>query len=234
MYSFQGTCKYVLARDCSKNEFLIKVRNGIRFSSGFAWTQMLVVFVYSHRISMLQNSVVKIDKRRARLPYTKPGMFSLSKDGELVKLKTNLGLEVTWDGDSFLEVTVTTKYKHRLCGLCGNYNGIKSDDLVGKDGTIYMNGDDYGQSWRIGSTRACKARPHFQETQPLCEKDLRAKQRAHRVCGIFYTRAFTKCRQKVAADVYVRCVCFFVMKAVSFLFLVLAALNLTQFPTSFF
>lgn len=204
MYSFQGTCKYILARDCSKNDFLIKVRNGVRFSSGFAWTQMLVVFVFKHRISLLQNSVVKVDKRRARLPYNRSGMFSIVKVGELVKLSTTLGLDVTWDGDSFLEVTVTTKYKHRLCGLCGNYNGIKSDDLISSDGTIYMSGNEYGHSWRIGSTRSCKMRPHFQETHPLCERDYRAKLRAHRVCSVFYSRTFTKCRQKVSADVYVR------------------------------
>ena len=41
----------------------------------------------------------------------------------MVKVRSTLGLEVTWDGDSFLEVKVTAKYKHRLCGLCGNYNG---------------------------------------------------------------------------------------------------------------
>jgi len=42
------------------DSFLIKVRNGVRFSSGFAWTQMLVVLVAGHRISLLQGGVVKV------------------------------------------------------------------------------------------------------------------------------------------------------------------------------
>lgn len=204
MYSFQGTCKYILARDCSKGEFLIKVRNGVRFSSGFAWTQMLVVFVYQHRISMLQNSVVKVNRKRVRPPYSKPGMFSISEDGDLIHLKTELGLHVTWDGDSFLEVTVSTKFKYRMCGLCGNYNGVKSDDLIGRDGVMYPNGGEYGHSWRVGSKRACHVRPRFQETEPLCEKDPRAKRRAHRLCSVFFSRAFAKCRPKIKVDVYVR------------------------------
>ncbi|CAL1533485.1 unnamed protein product, partial [Lymnaea stagnalis] len=203
MYSFQGTCKYVLAQDCSNKDFLIKVRNGVRFTSGYAWTQMLVVFVYKHRISMLQKSVVKVDKHRAVLPYTQPGKFSIIKDGELVRMKTNLGLEVTWDGDSFLEVTVTTKYKHKLCGLCGNYNGIKSDDLIGQDGTMYMTGDDYGHSWRVGSSRACQLKPQFIEVKSPCDKNPVARQRSQSVCSIFYSREFSKCRQKIPADDYV-------------------------------
>ncbi|GFR86988.1 BMP-binding endothelial regulator protein-like [Elysia marginata] len=102
-YSFQGTCKYVLAQSCTRklttstssssnikkkrkksrkkskttfyrrrdkkrkkkkkrkdeDYFMIKVRNGVRFSSGFAWTQMLVVLLTGHRISMLQGGIVK-------------------------------------------------------------------------------------------------------------------------------------------------------------------------------
>lgn len=204
MYSFQGTCKYVLTQDCSGNDFLIKVRNGVRFSSGFAWTQMLVVFVHNQRVSMLQNSVVKVNKHRTRLPYSQPGNFSVVREGPLVKLRSSLGLVVTWDGDSFLEITVPTKYKHKLCGLCGNYNGMKSDDLIGRDGTVYANGHEFGQTWRTGSKKACKIRPHFVENKPLCDKDSKARQRAQRICSIFFSKAFSKCRLQISVDIYVR------------------------------
>ncbi|KAH9514062.1 hypothetical protein Btru_030109 [Bulinus truncatus] len=202
MYSFQGTCKYILARDCANNDFMIKVKNAVRFSSGFAWTQMLVVFVFNHRVSMLQNSVVKVDKVRARLPYVVPGKFSISKEGMLVKMRVNIGLEVTWDGDSFLEVTVTTKYKYRMCGLCGNYNGIKSDDLIGRDGTVYMSGQQFGSTWRVGSKSACHAEADTIIKAP-CEMNSTARIRAQQACKIFYSQSFAKCRSKVAIDVYV-------------------------------
>uniref|UniRef100_A0A2C9K418 VWFD domain-containing protein n=1 Tax=Biomphalaria glabrata TaxID=6526 RepID=A0A2C9K418_BIOGL len=202
MYSFQGTCKYILAHDCVSNSFLVKVKNAVRFSSGYAWTQMLVVFLFNHRVSMLQNSVVKVDKVRARLPFVSPGKFSIFKEGSLVKMKSTIGVEVTWDGDSFLEVTVSTKYKQRMCGLCGNYNGIKTDDLLGKDGTMYMSGQQFGHTWRVGSKSACHIESDKLVKAP-CEMNSTARLRAQQDCKIFYSHPFAKCRAKVDVNVYV-------------------------------
>ncbi|RUS72000.1 hypothetical protein EGW08_020235, partial [Elysia chlorotica] len=210
-YSFQGTCKYVLAQSCPEklltddgDFFTIKVRNAVRFSSGFAWTQMMVVLLAGHRISMLQGGVVKVNRRRIRrMPHTEPGKFSLTSAGGLVKLRTTFGLQVSWDGDSFAEVTVTTRLKFKVCGLCGSYNGVKADDLRGPDGTMYATGQEMGHAWRVGGTRACQSRPQRMASEPLCEHDAQARLRAHRVCSVFYGRAFSKCRTFVEVDVYV-------------------------------
>ncbi|GFO05490.1 Bmp-binding endothelial regulator protein-like, partial [Plakobranchus ocellatus] len=236
-YSFQGTCKYILARTCTSSahsghkhkpssltsarvsggpdtkkvtddmeeNFLIKVRNGVRFSSGFAWTQMLVVLVGRRRISLLQGGVVKVDRRRVRrMPHSEPGRFSITRAGGIIKFRTTSGLQVSWDGDSFAEVTVTTKFKFKVCGLCGNYNGVKEDDLQGLDGTLYATGQEMGHTWRIGGTRACKSRPRLVNTESKCSNGTQALQRAHRVCSVLYGRAFSRCRQVVKVDEYVR------------------------------
>ncbi|KAK7501525.1 hypothetical protein BaRGS_00007329 [Batillaria attramentaria] len=202
MYNFQGGCKYLLTRDCRQDAFTIKVRNGVRFNSGFAWTQMLAVFLGKSRISLLQNLKVKVDRKRVALPYNRPGVFSIRRTGRSVRLRAQIGLEVVWDGDSFLEVTVSSKYKNRLCGLCGNYNGLKSDDLTGSDGKMYSSGEEFGNTWRIGSKRACKTSPNI-NTRPLCGRDPRARQRAHRVCSVFYGHSFKACRLVVPVQPYV-------------------------------
>ncbi|KAK3760844.1 hypothetical protein RRG08_034687 [Elysia crispata] len=238
-YSFQGTCKYILAQPCKgkllagdttkprgrprayslrkkskmrnlalrrddENYFMIKVRNGVRFSSGFAWTQMLVVLLAEHRISMLQGGVVKVNRHRIRrMPHTVPGQFTLTRAGGLVKLRTTIGLQVSWDGDSFVEVTVTTRLKFKVCGLCGSYNGVKADDLRGPDGRMYATGQEMGHAWRTGGTRACQSRPQLVASEPLCEQDAQARLRAHRVCSVFFGRAFSRCRKVVEVDVYV-------------------------------
>ncbi|KAK7111798.1 hypothetical protein V1264_011373 [Littorina saxatilis] len=202
MFNFQGGCKYLLVRDCHRHTFTIKVRNGVRFNSGFAWTQMLAVFIGNSRISLLQNLRVKVNRKRVSLPFVKAGSFSIRRTGNSVRLRTQLGVDVVWDGDSFLEVTVSNQFKNKLCGLCGNYNGLKSDDLTGSDGTMYTDGEEYGKSWRIGSKRACKTNPRV-DTKPLCEKDENARQRANRVCSVFYEHSLQPCRRVLPVRPYV-------------------------------
>ncbi|XP_067687663.1 BMP-binding endothelial regulator protein-like [Haliotis asinina] len=205
MYNFQGTCKYLLAKDCSKdNAFTIKVKNGVRLSSGFAWTQMLVVFMGNTRVSLLQNLVVKVNRKRISLPYSESNnKFTIRKDGHSVTFRADIGLKVVWDGDSYLEVTVSSKYKNQMCGLCGNYNGLENDDLVGRKGKIYEKGEDFGHSWRIGSKKACKVKPKLRRLTSPCESDARAKMRANRHCSALYDKTFAKCRRQVDVQPYV-------------------------------
>ena len=35
------------------------------------------------------------------------------------------GIKLLWDGVSFLELSVPPKFRNRMCGLCGNYDGDK-------------------------------------------------------------------------------------------------------------
>ncbi|ESO84550.1 hypothetical protein LOTGIDRAFT_168619 [Lottia gigantea] len=203
MYNFQGTCKYMLSQDCQGKDFTIKVKNGVRLSSGFAWTQMVVVLMGDTRISFRQNLLIKINRRRVQLPYTIPGKFSIRREGHSVTFRADIGLKVVWDGDSFLEVTASRKYKNRLCGLCGNYNGLETDDLIGRKGKNYLRGEEFGNSWRIGSKKACKTQPKVKNLQSICDKDFKAKVRANKECSVLYSRAFSSCRRVVDVTPYV-------------------------------
>ena len=40
------------------------------------------------------------------------------------------GLKVRWDGHDGVYVEMTKKYKDITCGLCGNFNGNKDDDMM--------------------------------------------------------------------------------------------------------
>ena len=164
---------------------------------------MLAVFIGNSRISLLQNLRVKVDRKRVSLPFVRTGVFSVRRTGSSVRLRTRLGVEVVWDGDSFLEVTVPNKFKNKLCGLCGNYNGLKSDDLKGRDGKLYTDGEAFGTTWRIGSRRACKVRPSV-DTRQLCDRGSVARQRADRVCSVFYEHSLLACRRVLPVEPYVR------------------------------
>lgn len=204
IYNFQGPCKYLLAEDTETKSFSIRVRNDARTSPWFTWTRMVTVFLGNVKIGLHQKMNVKINRRRVKLPYTNHAEFSVVRDGQSVKVTTAIGLKVIWDGDSFVEVTVPSRYKYKMGGLCGNYNGVSADDMKGRDGHVYLDGDDFGNTWRVGSKAACTIRENVQKTEPPCKTDLSKRKRAKKECSRLLASVFSRCRRKVDVRQYYR------------------------------
>ncbi len=133
------------------------------------------------------------------------------RGGHSVTLKTTLGVKVIWDGDSYAEVSVSPSYKHKMCGLCGNYNNIENDDLTGKNGVLYLDSESFGDTWQIGRKKASCARRSNHVThlpavpeESACTGSRNRKLRAQAKCSIFQSEAFSSCKAVVDVKPYVR------------------------------
>ena len=206
IYTFQGACKYILVQDCAEKSFTVKVRNGVHFNSGYVWTRMLTIIIGKIRISLLQNLRVKVNGKRINIPYYyfEGVAFHLRRHGHSLQLRTNFGIGLFWEGNNFLEIAIKSTLKNKLSGLCGNYNGVKSDDFTGKDGVIYMDENRFGDSWRVGSWMACEARTQLLDTQSVCMKSPKIVERALRVCNAFYENDLKPCWDVISLEPYVR------------------------------
>lgn len=71
------------------------------------------------------------------------------RNSQLSPFHCFIGIQIIWDGVSFLEVNVPPEFRNRMCGLCGNFNGDSSDDFHGRRGGLYRDGQAFGDSWRV-------------------------------------------------------------------------------------
>ncbi len=71
-------------------------------------------------------------------------LFSYQADShifQLVFLDNNIA--ILWSGSHMVAIYVTSSLKGQLCGLCGNYDGIKENDFESygpnrQDGQVFI------------------------------------------------------------------------------------------------
>lgn len=60
-----------------------------------------------------------------------------------------LGLQLKWDEGTRVYVKLTTQWKTKVNGLCGNYNGNANDDMKTPSQGLETSPLVFGHSWKI-------------------------------------------------------------------------------------
>lgn len=90
--------------------------------------------------------------QRWNLPISlKNGTLKIFQKGLFVVVETDFGLIVQYDWNEYLSVTVPGGFAGSLCGLCGNFNNKKEDDLTTPSGSVASSVAVLGESWRVPS-----------------------------------------------------------------------------------
>nr|XP_023659456.1 IgGFc-binding protein-like isoform X1 [Paramormyrops kingsleyae] len=214
-YDFQGTCTYVLAKGCDLEgthliPFSVMVENEKWWpeveNKNVSVPKLVALEVYNYTL-ILQNNMlgVLVNGVFNYLP------LNLSNDAVVAYLegfnyvlKTNFGLVVTYDHVYHVSVIVPGDYHGKTCGLCGNFNGNKNDDLHLPNGTFTKNINDFGLAWKVAIPDVVCDDGCSGNTCPDCAPALKTIYGAPGYCGILTAPdgPFTACYSKLDPTLY--------------------------------
>uniref|UniRef100_A0A8W4FQJ0 Mucin 6, oligomeric mucus/gel-forming/pseudo n=1 Tax=Sus scrofa TaxID=9823 RepID=A0A8W4FQJ0_PIG len=135
VYDFSGTCNYIFAATCedASSTFSVQLRRG---PSG---NISRVIVELGASVVTVQQGVISVkDEGVVSLPYTSHGlqMTPFGQSVRLVAKRLELELVVVWGPGAYLMVLVEKKNVGRMCGLCGNFNGQRTDEFLSEDGKL--------------------------------------------------------------------------------------------------
>lgn len=165
-HDFMGTCKYdLITTDCFNNAlpsfltpFNVKQRQDARGNTrGVSMVEYLELNVFGNEYRLLRHH--EVTKNGVPMPKSYVDAahgIQWSVQGLNMVLSTDFGLTISYDGDHRHVISLCDVYENNVCGLCGNADGLVSNDFVDRGNEIVaINGTgrwtkwyDWGTQWK--------------------------------------------------------------------------------------
>ncbi|XP_051800201.1 zonadhesin, like [Acanthochromis polyacanthus] len=164
-HHFQGPYTYVLTKTHDLDDSLLPLTvrgKNIRGSGNkkVSYLNEMYIDVYDVDVRFQQKNKVLVNGERVAPPLSPVDGLTITMNSKQVQLTTDFGLTVRFDGKSRGEIILPGTYMNSVRGLCGNYDGIRSNEYMKPDGTVVRNLNDFGDSWRVDDRQAHRLRSY--------------------------------------------------------------------------
>ncbi|KAG8506063.1 IgGFc-binding protein, partial [Galemys pyrenaicus] len=211
-FDFQGTCDYVLATTTCPGvsvqdlmPFTVTTKNENRGNPAVSYVRQVTVSTLGVNISIHKDEVgkVRVNGVLTALPVSEAGgRISVTHGPSKAVLVTDFGLQVSYDWNWRVEVTLPSSYHGAVCGLCGNMDRNASNDHAFPNGTLAPSIPAWGGSWRVpGRDPLCW--DECQGSCPTCPEDRLEEYAGPGYCGPLASAAggpFAACHAHVPPD----------------------------------
>ena len=201
-YEFQGDCEYILSKPCDSDEFTVVVRNAAK-NAYLSSADQVTISVPGDGVTIILgrgsggtitvNGVLESDVSVGVI-YQSDKVQVLRVGGHPQVVLLEQGVRIFYDGVNRVEVTTSTIWQDKLCGLCGNYNGDPSDDFMDQDGNQLATAEQFASSWATGDTTSCG----ILDEAPLCVGDDR--EQAIKRCAVLNGEFFSPCHSALGYE----------------------------------
>ncbi|XP_021257808.1 mucin-5AC-like [Numida meleagris] len=126
IFYFPGVCNYIFTSNCKSpyEDFNIQIRR----------TMVENATIITHVVMRLEGAVVEltrtsvlVDSKQIQMPYSHMGVL-IERSNSYIKVSAKLGLTFLWNEEDALLVELDKKYANQTCGLCGDFNGIPTNN----------------------------------------------------------------------------------------------------------
>ncbi|XP_059843518.1 mucin-2-like isoform X2 [Hypanus sabinus] len=197
-YVYDGNCEYIFVEDqCNRQEGTLQIltENVPCCERGMTCSRNTRILLEGKEIILTDNRVVTTEKFMNDTQCT-VNSYSLHTVGLYLILAFSNGITVIWDKNTRLSITLDSRWKNRVCGLCGNFNDDVSDDMTTKGNSLVSNAVVFGNSWK---SMTCS--DTVNQTSP-CERNPYCSAWSLRKCDIIKNSMFQSCHSKVDPTPY--------------------------------
>ncbi|XP_036431254.1 mucin-2-like [Colossoma macropomum] len=200
-YRFDGNCQYTLVEDATGDGHGLFA---VRVESVPCCDEVLTC---SRAISVDLQDVVTLILRDMNVTQTlKAGwqlqaqpLYSVHTVGlHIIISVPDLGLTVIWDKHTRVKIKLQARWKGKVRGLCGNFDGKVMNDLLTSSSSVVSSTLEFGNSWK---TAVPPCSDVTQEVFP-CERHSYCEAWAQRRCMILQSDTFRDCHLKVDPTPY--------------------------------
>ncbi|XP_017599443.1 PREDICTED: otogelin-like protein isoform X1 [Corvus brachyrhynchos] len=205
-YYFPGNCSYIFAKDCSTLEpqYTVWVHNSPHcYGSVYTCDRSISLFFSNQEEIMISGHEVRKNGIRLILPQTVGNAF-IERLADYILVKTTFGFSLAWDGNSGIYIKLTEEHKGKPCGLCGNFNGNKYDDLILQNiGEYTEDIAEFANSWAVQASDDIACVPIASDFSSPCSADAESTEDIFFKCQIFLQFPFLSCHESIDPYSYI-------------------------------
>ncbi|XP_069011698.1 alpha-tectorin-like [Embiotoca jacksoni] len=211
VFHFQGTCTYVLSEQCNHMlpYYRVEGKNEHRGNTRVAWTRLVKVYVYNETIELVKGrrGEAKVNGNFASTPFSLiNGHIQVYESGFSVIISADFGLEVSYDTNHHVRISLPYTYQNATCGLCGNFNNRHGDDFRTRQGELVSSDVVFANSWQASGDDepGCEAQCGGLDCAG-CTDDQTALYSNTAHCGILQSSSgpFAACHQQFPPQAFV-------------------------------
>ncbi|XP_030305381.1 otogelin-like protein [Calypte anna] len=204
-YYFPGNCSYIFAKDCSTPEpqYTVWVHNSPHcYGSVYTCQRSVSLFFASQEEIIISGHEVRKNGIRLLLPQTVGNAF-LERLADYILVKTTFGFSLAWDGNSGIYIKLTEDHKGKPCGLCGNFNGNKYDDLILQNNEYTEDIAEFANSWAVQTSDDEPCVPTASNFSSPCSAEPESAEDIFFKCQILLQFPFLSCHESIDPYSYI-------------------------------
>ncbi|TRY64777.1 hypothetical protein DNTS_014301, partial [Danionella cerebrum] len=167
-FSFPGPCQYDFCNGLD-GTFRVLVENSA-CGVGSSHCSKSITVLYMGGLILMEHGEIEI---------VRSGQFYIVLLGKHISLM--------WDTGTRISLQISSLYRGKVCGLCGNFDGSQNNDLLSSSNQMEIDPIDFGNSWKVVSQ---------------CSTDIVKLVMVEQSCRVLTSAIFRNCNSLVDPEPY--------------------------------